>query len=1339
MDRYNYISPGRVKVLVVPINGCDEQQFQCYYKQVSSCNEVRLLDITPMTELKHFNPQTSPNGRIIYEYDMVVPDNESIFLHDFEPFRKTFIVIGLGKYNDKSLDQYQQMNNDLKKEFPSTIIQNCVFFDTPIEKVEEFNPKTDHSMKSCLFLNESISLESLICDVSRNFLFHLDDYVSSYSNITLRSPVSITDSQLLSKTISKAQKRLSSGSSLKVSFNSNNQLSPAELKGNTQVRHNGRQSKLLASFYLLSGKYVEAMNNFADALLYLKKSEDYMWLGSALEGMGVAIVLMNYTGISYQLPNAILASVLHLSKSKIRDMSIDNTVNKRLSNDNLSTNGRLSYNGNGSKILSPRTSSSSGVSFNLPIGAAPDLNGIAVPELVKQLQDKSNTYFQLSANDFENTVPDLVYIESILRYLHFMIHVFKNGSNINNNFFETLVKNSPPTPDTITNPWYNKNNILNELDKIFSLQLIDLNLIDQCRIYSRLSLIYNDLNMFRKKAFMLRTLIVAILPQLSNQPNESSDSIVTQITNTFDISTIKSIIIDLFNIYQINKQPELKSDDSYENTSSNWNSMQLSLIKLSIKVFENLKDHETLASIFCLSLTRYLHCLPIDDEYKIREKMIGTVRDFGTKIPYPDPYLLRGFKLINNKAQDELIPFSEFQGTEIGEATPLQTPNPANPSFVFDPFNKPTPKSIEKDKLIIKNEIYQLRVLLQNPYSFEIEVNDIDIVSNSKTQVIRSGVRNMFHNVNKSQSKVSLNNPKLRSEKPSSPLVNDFQSNQLIIPPKSIETFIVPFKPLVPGNLIIEGCKIKIGACEERFFPIISEEYNEKLIKLKDYQKFENPKLGDGFEIQDPLQTIVDNLRDNKVLHRVDCTTMELNVLDPQPTLSLLNLSATNGWLMLLEGEKHEFSIDLINQSNQPINYLSFSFWDSTIQNLTKKLSNSSIGVNINAFEMYELEWYLYKYKTFKILNKQEINEKYKPIKANGEIEIKYEITGKKNMTDSKMILEYGNKLNDLTKCFVKNIEIPLKVTVVPSIEMVNLDIMPLFLSSLNGLIKSQSNANLTNLKEFIDNLDQNISDYCLILLDMRNSWKETLQVDIEFDKFQVKESIKANTVSRFLIPMKRVSVKDHDFTKIIPSIRNKQFIKDYSITESEDMEMRQSFWLRNLILDKVQGHWKFHEREGIIDFRNIRLNTKMVNYIIYPKIKILHEIWNEEDEMIKRTGSQFLLKTGEFYSFKTIITNFDSKPLDGVIRHLPFPIIDNNINNSILKEQSMDKKIVINGVLQSKLPQTIHPNESVDINLSFVILENGEFEWGSLLDVLEDDNSYKITAREPVYIVASA
>lgn len=1339
MDRYNYISPGRVKVLVVPINGCDEDQFQAYYKQIRSCDEVRLLDITPMTELKHFNPQTSPNGRLIYEYDIVVPDNESIFLHDFEPYRKTFIVLGVGKYTNQNLEHYQQLNKDLKKEFPSTIIQSCIIFDTPEEKVKQFNPKTDHSIKSYLFHNESILLESLICDVSRNFLFHLDDYVSSYSNITLRSPVSITDSQLLSKTISKAQKRLSSGSSLKVSFSSNN-LSPAELKGSNQVRHNGRQSKLLASFYLLAGKYVEAMNNFSDALLYLKKSEDYMWLGSALEGLGVAIVLMNYSNITYQLPNAILASILHLLKSKIRDMSIDNTVNKRVSSENLSPNGngRLLYNGNGSKILSPRTSSSSGVSFNLPIGAAPDLNAIAVPELVKQLQDKSNYYFQSSANDFENTVPDLVYIESILRYLHFMIHVFRNGSNINGSFFETLVKNLPPKPDTITNPWYNKNNILNELDKIFSLQLVDLNLIDQCRIYSRLSLIYNDLNLFRKKAFMLRILIVAILPQLESQPNETSDSIVTQITNTFDASTIRSIIIELFNIYQINKQPELKSDDSYENTSSNWNSMQLSLIKLSIKVFENLKDFEALSSIFCLSLTRYLHCLPIDDEYRIREKMIENVRNYGTRIPYPDPYLLRGMRLINNKAQDELVPFSEFHGTEIGEATPAQTPNPSNSLFVFDPFNKPVSKSIDKDKLIIKHEIYQMKVQLQNPYSFEIEVNDIEIVSNLKTQTLRSGIRTIF-NTNRNQSKVSLNNPKIRLEKPSTPSINDFQSSQLTIPPKSIETFIVPFKPLVPGNLTIEGCKIKIGACETRFFPIVNEEYNETLTKLKDYQQFEGPKLGDGFEVQDPLQTIMTNLKENKVLHRVECLTIDLNVLDPQPTLSLLNLLATNGWLMLLEGEKHEFSIDLMNQSNQPINYLSFSFWDSTIQNLTKKLSTSSLGVNINAFEMYELEWYLYKFKTFKILNKKEINEKYKPIKANGEIEIKYEITGKKNMTDLKMILEYGNKLNDLTKCFVKNIEIPLKVTVLPSIELINFDIMPLFLSSLNGLMKSQSNANLSNLKLFIDNLKDNISDYCLIFLDMRNSWKETLMVDIKFEEFQIKEAIKPNTVSRFLIPMKRISTGDHDFTKIIPSIRNKQYIKDYLITESEDMEMRQSFWLRNLILDKIQGSWNFNHRQGIIDFRNIRLNTKMVNYVIYPKIKILHEIWNEHDEMIKRTGSQFLLNTGEFYNFKTIITNYDTKPLDGVIRHLPFPIINNSINHNLLKEQSMDKKIIINGVLQSKLPQTINPGKSLSMDLSFVILENGEFEWGSLLDIIEDENSYKITAREPVYIVASA
>lgn len=94
--------------------------------------------------------------------------------------------------------------------------------------------------------------------------------------ILLRSPVSITDSHVLTKTINQAQKRLSSGStSFKVTFNNSTTTStttPGSTleKSKTHLKHLGRQRKLMGSFYLLAGKYHDAFQNFIESLTSLK-------------------------------------------------------------------------------------------------------------------------------------------------------------------------------------------------------------------------------------------------------------------------------------------------------------------------------------------------------------------------------------------------------------------------------------------------------------------------------------------------------------------------------------------------------------------------------------------------------------------------------------------------------------------------------------------------------------------------------------------------------------------------------------------------------------------------------------------------------------------------------------------------------------------------------------------------------------------------------------------------------------------------------------------------------------------------------------------------------------
>lgn len=1433
-DRYGYTAPARIKVLLVPVHNLHTQDFAHYTSLLQATNDITLLDITPMPELRYFNPQTFPQGRLFYDFLATAPD-EAMFLHDFEPARKTFVVLGLGRY-DLSLTKLavELFNLRLKLVYPTTIVQNTIIFDTPSDIVQEFNPPRDHSLKETFFYpnDRSMSLESVLGDISRNFLHNLDQYAASYATITLRSPVSMGDRQLLARTIAKAQKRASG--SMRVLFPIDQASSSPNGAGTSTIAStstlstgsrtstsgsrassgtitetspgpgstassglDGRHAKLLASLYLLAGKYTDALHHFTDSLLHLRKSDDSIWMGSALEGIGVLVILLNYVHVSYQLPNAVLATVLLLSKSKIRDMSIENV--SRMSGDTTRTSG--DHNSPRHSIAGPRTSGSGSsvapalrTSFGSTFGGSgPDLSLIAVPELVKQLALKVDYYFQLSTNDFENTVPDLVYIESLLRHITFMVSVYRHGS-IDHSLYENLVKPLAPAlapglarPSSAASPWFSKADILVEIEKIFSLQLVDLDLVDQCRIYCAIAATYDAMNMTRKKSFILRTLMVAILPKLEGTgkniepstglgpgpngasaldgPNNSDLDITTNGTNNGTTTgagagttgangtttTIRGIISTLFQDYGINSA----------SPHSNW-PLQLLVLKLSITVLESVQDYDSLVAVYCLALTRYVHCLPVDDELQLKRKIDELLRSTNVRVPYWDPLLVRGTKFVN-KHQADLVPFTEYsQGGEVlslnqdiaststgastgastgsstGSSTGTSTTGGSGVKF-FDPFNKPATQTLDKDKLLTRNEIYQLKVTLQNPYSFEVDITDIQIVAEGvAVEVIRSGTRSANGTVLATvPSAVSspklrtINNPK-RSEAgtgagPSTGASTGDSSTpqniSIIIPPKSLEVIILPFKPLESGALKIIGFNIIVGNCEPEYFPIegaVSGPISPGTTKVKPsgptasasgpIVSASGPGAGAGAGRTGPSGA---------------SGVLDLLVIESQPTLSLTNLLVSNGWLMLLEGEKHPFTINLTNQSDQTINYLSFSFWDSTIQALSKRLNSSTVGNQLSPAETHEIEWHLLKFKSFKILNKQEINQHYNPISPYQDIKIDYEITGKKGMMTLKMILEYGNK-TELSKSFVKSVEIPLNLTVIPSVELISYDIIPFFSWPDNC-----QNRNLSMLHDFVG---ENVSQYCLLVLDLRNSWEEEIEIDLAYHvngsgPFTIVDTLKPKKTGRYLVPIERISASKHNLSARIPSLRNKQYVKDYLVTEQEELDRTQAFWLREMVLNNLKAQWKCGTRHGVIMCRNLRLTSTMAACMVYPKVHVAHQIKGPGGP-VHTTDLQVRLETEQFYTLHTTITNNSDEVISGMLRHIPFAL---NADITARDHVNIDKKMLINGVTQRQLPKALGPKEVLVIELSFVVLEKGEYEWGSILDI-----GSKIVARPPLHIVAS-
>ncbi|CAI5756220.1 unnamed protein product [Candida verbasci] len=1160
---FDFISPARIKILLVPINNSTISQFKLYYNQIiSNVSEIRLLDITIDQQLQYFNPNSSPNGRIIPEFITTQLDNESIFLHDFEPFRKIFIVLGIGPYKEGEGGGGGEDNiSELKSVYSSSIVHNIILFDSP--EISNTREIFHHN-----FNQPITALETIFCDISKNFLIALDNYALSYSNITLRSPVSITDSHVLTKTISHAQKRLSSGStSFKASFE-------GDLKTKNHLKYLGRQKKLMGYFYLLCGKYSDAFSTFIESLTSLKKSDDYLWLASALEGLSVSILLLLFINQSFQIPNQ-LNSILHISKktevSKISESSANS---------------------------SPRNSMNGSFSFS-----SLDFNTMSYTELIKIINFKVVQYYDSSTNDFENMVPDIVYIECILRKIKLMISLHYGNS------IENIVMNKLEYENMDSN--FSKKEILEEIDRIFTLQLVDLPIVDQCRIYSSLAGMYDELKLYRKKAFILRILLIGLLPKLHLVKH-----------------SIKEILENLYKLYGINYQPETSIKDA---SSQNWISLQIQLLKLSLKIAESLNDRELLLNLCILLLTRFTHCLPMNDQIKLREKI-------GNKsCKYWDPFLLRDVQLVN-KQKEELIPFKEYEN------------QPSQEEPFFDPYKKKIETA--RNKILIKDDVYQLKVTLQNPFSFDIEINDI----------VLNGVETIKNLIS-----VPLNG-KLRKKAP----VSTNQTSSLIVPPMSTEQFLVSFKPLKTGILTISGLNIIVGHCEEQFFKIVEKETFEDEIKLENEKSEEST-----------LDKVIENL--SLTSSRVSYKELQLSVIPPQPLLILSEISVSNLWLMLLEGEKFQFSVKLTNTSEVEINYLSYSFWDSTIEYINKKLQTQ-----LNSNEIYDLEYDLVKFKPFKIINKDVMGEKIYP---NQSININYEITSRKMMKELRIILDYANKSTD--DIFVKQLNIPLNVSVMSSIEIVGCDILP--------------NFKIPNI--------ETTENQSLLILDLRNCWTEKLTCRLKYKSHEFSNSIESNKTKRFIIPIDKLN-NEIDLTKAIPSLVNKQFIKNYNLSEDEEKQMKELFWLRYHLLSNLSGKWSSKSRKGIIDLRNLRITNKMSNNLKIDNILITNSIENMPKQR------KYQLKLDTFYNLKTTIINNSNESISGIIRHLPMPLIGNT------RQLSIDKKLLINGVLQNKVA-TIKPKQKLEIVLSFVIIEKGEFEWGTIIDLVDR----KLVCKDSLYI----
>ncbi|GAO18336.1 hypothetical protein UVI_02043850 [Ustilaginoidea virens] len=608
---------------------------------------------------------------------------------------------------------------------------------------------------------------------------------------------------------------------------------------------------------------------------------------------------------------------------------------------------------------------------------------------------------------------------------------------------------------------------------------------------------------------------------------------------------------------------------------------------------------------------------------------------------YWDEFLVRGIALEPLPKTRTPIPHAK---SVLPGAVASRASQDVNP-FIYNPFLR-EPDEVPAENLVA-GELSTFRVTLQNTYDVEIDIESMRLVA--------EGVE--FEAV------------------PEAALLGPYRT-QLVR---------LHGRPKSSGPIEITGAMVKIRGCRERRFPIFAKHWipsRPEKVKARGISAVED-RDPDGAAPSSPTTP------DTKVL--------ALNVVQPQPLVVVKSTSLAQSSVMILEGERQVFSVTMQNTSATPVDFLLFSFKDSTQEPLQAALRNR----DATPAELYEYELILMKKQALRLPR----NDQSRYIEPGGEATFEFEILGKPGLTSATIQADYtylGVSRDEMPEQFhTRQVLLNLTVTVNASVELTRIDAVPLY-----GAIPEPLRRRL-GAKHPSDPCQE----YSLLALDVRNAWPSQMSVRLEGEDGMVaEEDILPGKTSRLVIPVKRVGVEDAHAA--IPSLnpsRNRQFVVSTSkISPDRERANREAFWFREKLLQSLRATWRTTSsprRSGAVELRNIRLTPRMIEAIKVDEVDVRVSVEEAPDRVAY---------VDELLHLKVKITNRAAKPVLLLVRVMP-ALRHRPLNVAL----DYTRKLAWNGALQQLLPR-LGGHESAEVVLGIMALCRGEFELAASAEEVE-------------------
>ncbi|KAF8534674.1 TRAPP II complex [Trichophaea hybrida] len=1333
LDTLSFIAPARLRALLCPLGRIRRSRFSSFVSRLQAANVVRLSDVTPDPKPNRtmFNPQGFPDGHIIWDLTTSV-DREHEYLETFELHRRTFVVVAVADYGEKpDPEVLSQQLEDLKSLYPRALYHVCLIFDAPPQAVEhgKFASPAGHHPRFLAVPTQQesrvTSIRTLMCDITTPILSEMSVFARSLQSLpTLDSPLSqesktpgnlrdrrnsvppgaglypVTMESLANKR--KTMTGFGGGGGAGVNAGASERI---------RVKGKGRVQIAVAQLHLLAGRVPVALKEFTDGAEACRSSNDHLWHGKALEGIGVCLVVLANSKTSFQIPTIPYTALESTKSSK-----------------NSPTT---------SKPTTPNPTPANGLEPSSPQH---------VLDLLPELHSSIINLYQRAASFPGESVPHISYCETVLRHTKMLMSIhLANGVSA-----DALSHIVTGTPAPRKGPKKNKPScveISENAMRAYPHPIEMMTVLEATRVLSGIASILGAVGLRRRKALVTRELVKILIPSLIQarvvgaaevgiHPAAGLSALGGGHGSPLDLGEgdvetgIMELLEDLCRSYGVlsslgeentpkeNERPASSGSTLALKTSVwtkaviaeneirgfGWPQLKIHVLRNCTALCEALPDFQGVLGFTTQLLKTADIELTQDEQIKLSttvSRTIGAARKLGiagVEADYWDQFLLRDIEYIENSTWRPPIPRNRNELVDTDSLMSTATIEEITP-FIYNPFK--VLESSTEEQILVKNEPAEFKVTLQNPFEFEVEVESVTLDATG----------------------VDL----------------DVQEAGVVIAPFRTYQVSIAAIPNNTGEVHILGCRIKVYGCKERSFPIFTGglDPRERDPKTKRFGlKAAEPRS------ERPISAISatgrSSLRLPPVLHPIP-KTLSLTVVDSLPLLIVKNTSLSQSALMVLEGEKKVFQITLKNLSDMEVDFLAFYFSDSTTGRIQQALAEKT---NTPA-EIYELELMLAKKRAFvyhrssasntgaggeveptlqEKSSRQDLTKRKIYIPANGEASFQIEVLGKPGLTHGTIQANYSHlgvpRSEIVDRFYTREVIYPITVTVNASIELVRVDFIPF---STDFIITSHESttASLRPFKELFtgNGIYDDPGEYCLMLLDIRNAWPQPLQIKMSIkdsisssNSFESKDILQAGHTSRIILPVKRIFLSNPYAP--IPSISTTQrqfVVSTTKISLDTERQSREAFWYREELLSRLSGIWEelgsTTTKKGKIELRGIRLTPRMVETIRVEDIGVSVSVDTSDHNVNPISPSKFIIPTDFFQTLTTTITNRTSRKIRPILRLLP--TLKNLPTPAAF---DLNRRFAVNGLLQQALPP-LDPGEARKVETGFIVWAKGEYE----------------------------